>query len=349
MKQRIGSWSLLLAALVAILAGCGGSTGSQPAGGAAPAAGSASPAAASPKAAARPAEIRLDYAYYSPTSLVARKFGWFEEEFKAEGIPVKWVLSAGSNKALEYLAADSVDFGSTAGAAALLARANGNPIKAVYIYSKPEWTALVVGKDSAIATVKDLKGKKVAATKGTDPFIFLLRALNANGLKKDDIQLVHLQHADGRTALEKKDVDAWAGLDPHMAASNLDAGSKLIYRNPDFNTYGFLNTREAFARQYPEYVQRVIKVYEQARQWTLANPDQAAQILAEEAKISLAVARETLKRNDFRNPVPGDEHIKGLEAAAPILLEEQLVKAGTDLNKHIRELVDPQFARAVIK
>lgn len=327
--KRFGLWTLLLAALSIVVTACGGAAGG--------------------KGGGKPAELRLDYAYYSPTSLVAKKFGWFEEEFKGDGIPVKWVVSAGSNKALEYLAADSVDFGSTAGAAALLSRANGNPIKAVYIYSKPEWTALVVGKDSDISSVKDLKGKKVAATKGTDPFIFLLRALSANGLKKDDIELVHLQHADGRTALEKKDVAAWAGLDPHMAASNLDAGSKLIFRNPDFNTYGFLNTREAFARQYPDYVQRVIKVYEKARKWTLENPEEAAKILAEEAKINLAVARETLKRNDFKNSVPGDEHIKGLDAAAPILLEEQLVKAGTDLSKHIKDLVDPQYAKAVIK
>jgi sulfonate transport system substrate-binding protein len=89
------------------------------------------------------------------------------------------VLSAGSNRALEYLNSGSIDFGSTAGLAAVLSKANGNPIKGVYIYSRPEWTALVVPKDSPIKSIKDLKGKKVAATKGTDPFLFLLRSLHA--------------------------------------------------------------------------------------------------------------------------------------------------------------------------
>jgi len=54
---------------------------------------------------------------------------------------------------------------------------NGNPIKSIYVYSRPEWTALVTGKDSKIANVADLKGKRVAVTRGTDPHIFLVRAL----------------------------------------------------------------------------------------------------------------------------------------------------------------------------
>jgi ABC-type nitrate/sulfonate/bicarbonate transport system substrate-binding protein len=90
-----------------------------------------------------------------------------------------------------------------AGLAALLARANGNPIRTPYIYSRPEWTALVVRKDSPIRTLADLKGKKIAATKGTDPYLFLLRALHTAGLRRADIEHVSLQHADGRVALEQ--------------------------------------------------------------------------------------------------------------------------------------------------
>jgi len=115
------------------------------------------------QAADQPKEMRVDWAYYSPPSLVLKKFGWLEQEFKADNIPVKWVQSAGSNRALEYLNSSSVDFGSTAGLAAVLSKANGNPIKGVYIFSRPEWAALVVPKNSTITSVKDLKGKKIAA------------------------------------------------------------------------------------------------------------------------------------------------------------------------------------------
>lgn len=295
-------------------------------------------------------EVRVDYAYYSPTSLVLKRFGWLEESLKPSNTKVKWVLSAGSNRALEYLAADSVDFGSTAGLAAVLSKANGNPIKAVYVYSRPEWAALVVGKDSSITSVNDLKGKKIAATKGTDPFLFLLRSLQKHGVKKSEVEIIHLQHADGRTALEKGDIDAWAGLDPHMAASQLQAGSKLIYRNVDFNTYGFLNVPEKFAKKNPEIVKTVIAAYEKARLWSIANPEEAAKILAEEAGIPLEVAKlQLVERTDLTNPRIGKEHYDALVAAAPILLEEGLVRPKTDVNKVINDLIDDSFVNAVIK
>lgn len=301
----------------------------------------------SARAAAVPDEIRLDYAYYSPTSLVLKRFGWLEEQVKSNGIKVKWTLSQGSNRALEYLSANSIDFGSTAGLAAVLSRANGNPIKSVYVYSRPEWTALLVPKDSPIKTVADLKGKKIAATKGTDPYLFLLRTLKANGLKKSDVEIVHLQHADGRAALESGRIDAWAGLDPHMASSELQAGSRLLYRNVAFNTYGFLNVTEDFAKKYPEQVKQVLQAYERARLWILANPREASQIQADEAKISLAVAKVQLNRTDFSNPYIGREHREALQAAAPILLQEDLVKKGTDLNKVINDLIDPSFVQTL--
>ena len=298
----------------------------------------------------KPDAIRLDYAYYNPSSLVLRRFGWLEEELSAEDIGVEWVLSAGSNKANEYLRSEAIDFGSTAGSAALLAKANGSPIQTVYIYSKPEWTALVVPKDSPITEVAQLKGKKVAATKGTDPYIFLLRALNAAGLSGADVEVINLQHGDGRVALERGQVDAWAGLDPHMAASELEAGSKLLYRNIDFNTYGFLNARTDFIEQYPAHTERVLAAYERARRWILDNPDEAAQILAEEAKISLDVAkRELFERTVLTTtPVPGEEHAAVLLAVIPIFVAENQVKPDTDLEAVLAEQFAPQFIEAVL-
>lgn len=306
--------------------------------------------AALPARAAPLAELRLDYAHYSPTSLVLRHFGWLEEEFKADGTRIKWVFSAGSNRALEYLNANSIDIGSSAGLAALLAKANGNPIRTPYLFSRPEWTALVVPKNSPIRSLADLKGKKVAATKGTDPYLFLLRSLQTVGLKRSDIEHVSLQHADGRAALEQGRVDAWAGLDPHMAAAELESGARLLYRNVGFNTYGFLNVREEFLATRANETARVIKAYEKARAWTRANPSEAAKILSTEAKVPLPVALLQVKlRSDFSNAQPTAEHLRALQLAAPILRDEALVRPGTDLDKAIAGLVDTGFARQLTR
>jgi len=294
-------------------------------------------------------ELRIDYATYSPPSLVLKQLGWVEQAFP--GVSIKWVYSAGSSNALNFLQANAVDFGSTAGSAALLSRANGNPIKAVYIYEQPEWTALVVGKDSSAKSIADLKGKKIAAQKGTDPYFFLLRTLQQAGLSQADIQYVNLPHADGRTALERGQVDAWSGLDPHMAASELQAGSKLIYRNKDFNTYGFLNSREDFLRKYPETTKRVIQLYERAKQWVIDNPNDAAQILSDAAQLPLDVAkRELNERMNFKvSGVPGETQRSVLTAVIPTINAEQLANPGTDVAKAVTDLIEPTFAQAVIK
>ncbi|WP_112182420.1 MULTISPECIES: aliphatic sulfonate ABC transporter substrate-binding protein [Paraliobacillus] len=296
-----------------------------------------------------PEEIRLDYAYYSPTSLVLKKFGWAEEEFEEEGIEIEWALSQGSNKALEFLNSDSVDFGSTAGAAALISKSNGSPIQNVYIYSKPEWTALVTNPDSDIESVADLTGKKVAATIGTDPYIFLLRALAAENIDPDEVEIVNLQHGDGASSLVSGQVDAWAGLDPHMARLEIEADAELFYRNADFNTYGFLNVRNEFAENYPDYVNRVIKVYEKARNWILENPEEAAELLAEEADIDVEVAKIQLERNDFSNPIPGDVHIEALIESGGILQDGEVIDADANIEELTNELINPAFAEETVE
>jgi ABC-type nitrate/sulfonate/bicarbonate transport system substrate-binding protein len=135
-----------------------------------------------PARAAQVDQVRLDWAYYNPVSLVLKEKGWLEEDLRSSGIAIEWVQSLGGNKALEFLRGKSIDFGSTAGAAAFIGRANGNPIKAIYVYSAPEWTALVTSPTSRISRIEDLKGKRVAVTRGTDPISFFFVRSHPSGL-----------------------------------------------------------------------------------------------------------------------------------------------------------------------
>ncbi len=305
--------------------------------------GLAVPASKPALAADKPSEIRLDYAYYNPVSLVLKEKGWLEEELKRDGIGVRWVLSLGSNKALEFLNAGSLDFGSTAGAAALIARINGNPVKSVYVYSKPEWTALVTQGNSPIQKVEDLKGKRIAVTRGTDPHIFLVRALAAHGLTDRDAKLVLLQHQDGRAALEKGDVDAWAGLDPLMAQAELDFGARLFYRNPGANSWGILNTREDFAKDHPELVGKVIEAYEKARAYALANPNELKTTIATAAKLSEQVAGRQLERTELTHSAIGDAQKATILEAGLALQQAGVVNADVDVRATVDALIDGSF------
>ncbi|MFL5199015.1 MAG: aliphatic sulfonate ABC transporter substrate-binding protein [Microvirga sp.] len=289
-------------------------------------------------------EIRLDFATYNPVSLVLKEKGLLEKEFQKDGIAIRWVQTLGSNKALEFLNAGSIDFGSTAGSAALVAKINGNPIKAIYVYSRPEWTALVTRKDTGIAKVADLKGKRVAVTRGTDPHIFLVRALAEAGLTDKDVKFVLLQHPDGRLALERGDVDAWAGLDPMMASTEVEAGSVLFYRKPEANTWGILNVREEFAKKNPELVSRVLAVYEEARRWSLAHPQELKQIFAGFTKLPPAVVdRQIDTRTELTHSVIGEPQRESILAAGLALRDAGVLPASTDVKAAVDDLIDARY------
>ncbi len=159
-----------------------------------------------------------------------------------------------------------------------------------------------------------------------------------------------MQHADGKTALENGDVDAWAGLDPYMAQTELEHGSKLLYRNIDFNSWGFLNARTKFLEEYPAYVPRILAQYERARQWIQDNPAEAAAILARDAELSEEVA--TLELTERTNldidPVPGPTQTAVLEQIIPIFEAEDQLQPGSDVNKALSELYNTTFIEEVI-
>ncbi|MGO1467882.1 MAG: aliphatic sulfonate ABC transporter substrate-binding protein [Microbacterium gubbeenense] len=290
--------------------------------------------------------LSVDWATYNPLSLVIKEQGLIENVL-GDDVEVEWLQSAGSNKANELLRSESVDVGSTAGSAALFARANGSPIKVIDMYSQPEWSAIVVGPDSDITELSDLKGKQIAATKGTDPYFFLLQALEEGGLTLDDVEVQNVQHADGRSLLDGGSVDAWAGLDPIMGAAEVESGDQLIYRNVDFNTYGFLNATEDFIENHPDLAQVVVDAYEEARVWALENPEETAQLLADAASIDLDVAKTVIdeRSNLDVSGVPGDDQVAVLEAISPIIAESGDVKGGQEtLDEAIASIVDDQFA-----
>ena len=163
--------------------------------------------------------------------------------------------------------------------------------------------------------------------------------------------MVNLQHADGKTALERGDVDAWSGLDPFMAQTEIEQGSRLIYRNIDFNTWGALNAKAEFLDQYPDLVTLVLGQYERARHWILENADEAAQILSEDASLSIEVAQKELneRTNLDINPVPGaTNQAEVLANIIPIMEDESQFSPGADPQEALDTLYRTEFIEAAL-
>jgi sulfonate transport system substrate-binding protein len=305
----------------------------------------ADPAASSDAADWGTDTLNIDWATYNPLSLIIKDQGWLEDELGSD-VTVNWVQSLGSSKANEFLRAGSIDVGSTAGSAALLARSNGSPIKTIDVYSQPNWSAILVPADSDIDSVEDLKGHTIAAATATDPYFFLLQALEEAGLSTDDVTIENLLHPDGKAALESGAVDAWSGLDPLLSTSVESGASKVIYDNIDFNSYGFLNATESFIETSPKLAQLVVDAYEKARAYAIANPEEAAQILADAAEIELPVAIAVLtdRTNLDIDPVPGQTQTDVLSVIGPIFVSNGDVASQDLIDTALDSLYDTQFA-----
>lgn len=133
-----------------------------------------------------------------------------------------------------------------------------------------------------------------------------------------------------------------------MAKLELDQQAELFFREPDFNTYGFLNVRSDFLEAYPDYVAEVIGLYEKARTWIIENEAEAIELISEKADISKEVAARQLERNDFSEPVPSDTHIAHIIEAGKVLQAGEVIDEEHDLEEVVHSLIHPSIAEDVI-
>jgi sulfonate transport system substrate-binding protein len=338
MKIKVLAIAAIAATAALLLSGCAQGEGS---------ANAAQPAATKAASGEWSSDVlNIDYATYNPLSLIIKNQGWLEKTLGPK-VKVNWIQSAGSSAANQLLLAGSLDVGSTAGSAALLARSNGSPIKAIDVFSQPDWSAILVPAGSSITSVKDLKGKSVAAAKGTDPYFFLLQALAKYKVPLDSVNVQNLAHADGKTALESGKVDAWSGLDPLLSASVVNAGSKIIYDNPAFNSYGFLDATESFLTKSPDIAQVVVNAYEKARAFAIKDPAKTEDILAQAAGISPAIAKNVIeKRTNFDiSPVPGAKQTAVLKVIGPVFVQTGDVANQGSIDTALKSLFDTSYAK----
>ena len=160
-------------------------------------------------------------------------------------------------------------------------------------------------------------------------------------LSERDITPVLLQHPDGKTALVRGDVQAWAGLDPMMAQAEVEDGARLFYRNKEANTWGILNVREEFLRDHPDLVKRVLAVYEQARKHSLANYNDVKRVFIAATKLPETVVDKQLKeRTELTHSKIGAPQRESILAAGLALQQAGVIKPNVDVKATVDALID---------
>jgi sulfonate transport system substrate-binding protein len=155
--------------------------------------------------------------------------GTLEKRLAPLGVTVKWTEFTAGPVQLEALNVGSIDFGDVGEAPPIFAQAAGAPLAYVAAtVPRPRAEAVIVPKGSAIKTVADLKGKKIALNKGSNVHYLIVKLAEKHGLPYTDLNLVYLPPADARAAFEKGSVDAWVIWDPFLAAAEKSLEARVL-------------------------------------------------------------------------------------------------------------------------
>jgi sulfonate transport system substrate-binding protein len=195
--------------------------------------------------------------------------GTLEKRLAPLGVKVKWAEFPGGPQLLEALNVGSVDLGTTGETPPIFAQAAGADL--LYLANEPaapEGEAIVVGKDSPIRSVKDLKGKRVALNKGSNVHYLLVRALEKAGLKYEDITPVFLNPADGRAAFQQGSVDAWVIWDPFLAAAEKQLNARPLADGKGIvNNTQFYLARKPYVASNPKVIKVVLEELQRLDAW----------------------------------------------------------------------------------
>ena len=229
---------------------------------------------------------------------ILKERGTLETALKSQGVNIKWVEFPAGPQLLEGLNVGSVSFGEVGEAPPIFAQAAQTDL--VYIANQPavpKAEALIVQKDSAIHSIQDLKGKRVALNKGSNVHYLLLKLLEANQLKFSDINVVYLPPADARAAFEKGAVDAWVIWDPFLSAAEHQLNARTIANGENLvNNYQFYLADRKFAQENPKVLQAVVNELNLTTQWVSKNQDEAAKLLEGKTGLGLDVLKTSISR-----------------------------------------------------
>ena len=230
-------------------------------------------------------QIRIGYQKSSTLMAILKANGELERALAPLGVRISWHEFTSGLPLLEAINTGNIDFGAdVADTVPLFAQAAG--AKLAYIAEEsasPSAQAILVSADSPIKTLADLKGKKIAVTKGAGSHFLLLAALAKSGLTFKDISPAYLTPADGRAAFIGGNVDAWVAWDPFLTSAQRQSNARILSdgSNGLANYKRYYLSSAAFADRRGDVLNVIYGKLDETGKWVKAHPKDAATLLAE--------------------------------------------------------------------
>ena len=276
--------------------------------------------------AADPASLRIGYQKGSISLVLAKQHGLLEQRFA--NTKVQWIEFPAGPQMLEALNIGSLDIGSTGDIPPIFAQAAGADL--LYIGAepaKPQAEVILVPNASTLASVAELKGKRIALQKGSSAHNLLLRSLAKAGLSIRDVQPVYLAPADARAAFERGSVDAWAIWDPFYSAIDVEGKARVLADGQGLGLIGpFMLGARGYVEANPEFVGELLEQISQAEALTRSDEAGSISTLAD----FMGMPEEVVRRSFSHRPASpvlavSDEIIAAQQRTAQLFFDNRLL------------------------
>lgn len=270
---------------------------------------------------------------YAPI-FIAKKKGWLEEELAKAGAKPAITLAtfAAGPPINESFAAGQQDFGFLGDTPAIIGSATGLGTRLIGKSSVgPKSLAVVTAAGSPLRTPAELKGKKVAVTKGSYAHHLLALVLNQGGLTFNDIELINLPNGDIPAALTTGAIDAGAVWEPIITKFEAQKAIRVLADGTGIKT-GVLAIVASgdFIKAKPEQVKAVLRAYNRGAEYIKADPKAAAELVTAEVSLSPDLLVPVFAKFDY-NPILRDEDVAELKKSAEFMKSVGIIKTAVDI------------------
>ena len=260
------------------------------------------------------------------TLVVVRQQHRLEEALAPTGTTVDWVEFQSGPTLLEALNAGAIDAGYTGDSPPVFAQAAG--VDFVYVARLNVGGSdegLLVRKDSPIQALADLRGKRIAFTKGSSAHYMTVKVLAAAGMTLADVHPVFLTPADGRAAFRAGSVDAWAIWDPFFAVGQEDADARTLTDGQVAPSSSFLLARRPYAHDHPATIATWLRVVNEAAAWSELHQGELARTMAEITGVDLPAERVAAARGTYHYDLLTDETVARQQGVADTFADLRII------------------------
>lgn len=227
----------------------------------------------------------------------------------------------------EALVAGQVDIGIYGDTPALVAKASGIKTRLIN-QEQVGMNVWLVAKKNGPSSIAELKGQKVATSRGSYMHRYLIGLLQVSGIAQQ-VTVVHLLPRDAKAALERGDIAAFAApisTGPMLVAQGFPVIDEAA-KHPDLQGTSVTVVTEAFIKKHPGFPQQWNQIAARAQQEIKAYPQEYYKFHAQVSGYPIDVIKASYPVQQFPDQPFPTQGLKLLEGTKKFLVSQGLAKS----------------------